>query len=111
LSAAPDGGKLERDLHWHAGEGLIPDQFPLKAVYIIAGRGHEGSIVPLEAAPSVLAMSRHLYLRYIADAMSRALDFSAIAAVARRVPVYEMVIPNGLHNLENLCRALAAQHR
>ncbi len=110
LQPTPDGEKLERDLHWHDAGDVRGGYAPLKAVYVIAGRGEQMNITSIEPMPAVLAVSRHIYLRYIADAESRARDLSTASAVVTRIPIYQMIIPHGFEHMNQLCRALAARH-
>jgi len=109
MNAAPDGVKLEHDLHWLT-TGRAVDPLPIAAVYLITGRAQESQIESLAQGAGLFALLGSTYLQFVGSADTRARDFRTIAALVAQVPVMRLSTPQGHKNLKKLCRALIARH-
>ena len=83
------------------------DVVPLDGIYVLGARGSERvavhRVAAIEALPRLMTL-RHLGDYAAPDAQAR--DFAALADVAARVPVFDLVRPEGLETIDEVVRAV-----
>jgi hypothetical protein len=97
--ARPEKRYAEVPVASPGSDGLVP----LDAIYILGAR--DGDAVSARRLSAVEALPRLMTLRHLGDFVApdaQARDFTTLADVATRVPVFDLVRPDGLETLDQV---------
>jgi hypothetical protein len=98
------------DLRDSASGFRADDAVPLGAVYLLGDAAPDGRIAAcrLRGREALMALVSNTYANVLLDAAARSQEFVALTALAARVPVWRVGVPEGRDGLARLCTALAA---
>jgi hypothetical protein len=98
------------DLHQSASGFRADDAVPLGAVYVLGDAAPDGRIAAcrLHGREALMALVSNTYANVLLDATARSHEFVALTALAARVPVWRIGVPEGSEGLAHFCAALAA---
>jgi hypothetical protein len=98
------------DLRHSAGGFRADDAVPLGAVYVLGDPGPNDRIVAsrVRGRDALMVLVSNTYANVLLDPVARRDEFTALTALAARVPIWRVGVPEGHDGLARFCAAVAA---